>query len=229
MYFFELLLCAGADEAFIANAREYVRRYFTGEVNLATARCGLREGLPESAREADDSDLRNLASFDRLNLIISFNCSFACAFRSWQQHADRECLQDSFPVLQLGFGSEALRESCRRRWSTIRGEPAPEVLAARIDDSIWPALSVTGLPYGPFTLEPRTTLRDVHRLEAEQMGLLSIDQEVWVGRPEWVVDLPIARKHSDAAFAEFLAEFGPLASRERLESWEGPRMPAASR
>lgn len=229
MYFFELLLCAGADEAFIANAREHVRRYCAGEVNLATARCGLRDGLPESARDADDSDLRNLASFDRLNLIISFNCAFASAFRSWQQSADSECLQDSFPVMQLRFGSKALSEACRRRWSRIRGEPAPEVLAATIDDPIWPALSMTGLPYGPFTLEPRTSLVDVQRIDAVQMGLLSIDQEVWAGRPEWVVDLPIARKHSDAAFAAFLADLGPLASRETLESWEGPRIPAASR
>lgn len=158
-----------------------------GGIDPATAMQELRNSLKDLGfdPQTGSKSITNLGSDQRLRLIVDFNNTRA---RALGQHAQRQ----NATSLRLWPAQEFYRAEDRveiRDWPAIwkanGGEFFPGAsdytegrMIALINDPIWEAISVFGVPVAPFDWGSGMDVRPVDRAEAEDFGLIDPNEQV---------------------------------------------------
>jgi len=160
-------------------------------MSAGNARAMLRSSLRDIGYDPADIDavpgtLKDLGSFQRMNLILETNTKFAQNYGQRLQGMTPAVL-DQFPAQEL------IREESRERprdwharWDNARYEsgsfdtaaPSDRGMIALKTSPIWVAISRFGLPYPPFDYGSGMGLRDVDRDIAESLGLIDRDTQL---------------------------------------------------
>jgi hypothetical protein len=148
-----------------------------GEVDRATARRDLKTFLGTLGTERDESDLTDLASDARLNLILDTNLAQAQGYGQALQGAQPEVL-DQWPAQELvRVVDSAEPRDWAARWAAAGGQFFGGRMVALKADPIWTAISRFGTPYPPFDFNSGMEVADIDRDEAEALGLLAPDEQ----------------------------------------------------
>jgi hypothetical protein len=172
-------------------ARDANGNYVPGSsVNLATFRLEMKNYLQSISYQPDpdqEGTLKDLSSDKRLEVIFKTNVQMAQGYGAYIQQQDPAAL-DAWPAQELyrledrqekrPWGqrwNDAIQELGRSNTSAIPvGDPyADSGMFALVNDQIWETISRFGLPYPPFDFGSGMWVRDISRLEAENMGLLA--------------------------------------------------------
>lgn len=148
-----------------------VLKYVEGNANQATTRCEVRNTLAEINQQVDD---------DRLNLCIDTAHGLAWGYLHWIQGQQNPDELDFYPALRL-FDCYHHAESVDwvARWRDSGGQifAGNEMVALR-NDPVWAYISAFGLPFPPFDLDSGMDVEVVSRKEAQELGLISPNQQV---------------------------------------------------
>lgn len=158
--------------------------FFTAGTNKAASRLELKkvwEALGYEAPAGKEGTIEDLASDQRIDLVIQTNVDMARGYGQWRQGQSEEVL-DLWPCAELFRAEE--REK-KRDWVARWEAAAVEVgdtdalkglsagrMVARKDSPIWEALSRFGTPYPPFDFNSGMWTRDVSREEAVNLGVI---------------------------------------------------------
>jgi hypothetical protein len=172
-------------------ARDANGNYVPGSsVNLATFRLEMKNYLQSISYQPDpdqEGTLKDLSSDKRLEVIFKTNVQMAQGYGAYIQQQDPAAL-DAWPAQELyrledrqekrPWGqrwNDAIQELGRSNTSAIPvADPyADSGMFALVNDQIWETISRFGLPYPPFDFGSGMWVRDISRLEAENMGLLA--------------------------------------------------------
>lgn len=141
--------------------------------------------------EGKAGTIEDLASDQRVKLVIDTNRDMAHGYGQWRQGQSEDVL-DLWPCLEL-FRLEQRKEP--RDWNARWKEAAAEVgdrdalkalprMIARKDSPIWEALSRFHTPYPPFDFNSGMWTREIDRDEAVKLGVIGEwDQVVPQRRP----------------------------------------------
>lgn len=181
------------DPDFVVDPVTGVRRQRrAGEyMSKAAARQELRGSLLKIGYDPDDIDavpgsLKDLGSYDRLNLIVETNTDMARGYGQWKQGQDKAIL-DLWPAQELvRVKSRTDRRKWHNRWRNAGGQiysgvgldGNPGRLIAKKNDSIWTRISRFGLPYPPFDYRSGVGVRDVRRDEALRLGVVKAETRI---------------------------------------------------
>lgn len=159
-------------------------------MDLPTFRLKMKEYLDSISyqpAEGDEGTLKDLSSDPRLEVIFKTNVEMAQGYGTWVQQQDPASL-DAYPAQELYRLEDRLQ---RRPWGQIWNAAiqqlgrsntsaipvafpyADDGMFALVNDPIWPAISRFGLPYPPYDFNSGMWVRDIDRLQAEELGLLS--------------------------------------------------------
>ena len=150
------------------------RAEFVADLRALCIREGLGKLDPETgqiAPEIDETDLTDLRSMARLQLIFDTQTTAAHEYGYWAQGNDPDILY-AYPA---------------QRFIRVRPVRTPRPLHAanegqvrRKDDiNFWLAMNPDfGVPYGPWGFNSGMGVEDVDRIEAEDLGLLAPGQEI---------------------------------------------------
>jgi hypothetical protein len=195
------------DVQFLAGAQEQVTRLVDGKTNRAEARTELKRLLGSLGADVDESDVTDLRSDARLNLILDTNLRQAQGFGAWKQ-GQSPAILSRWPAQEFVRvrGSKEERKDWPDRWADAGGLFYGGRMIALKDDPVWTKLSRFGTPWPPFDFGSGMGVRDIEREEAVSLGLLAEDDEV--SSPE-------------AAFNETLEASLPDAEPSILEAFKG--------
>lgn len=170
----------------------------TGQSDEATQRLGIKQLLAEMGYQPDPEKiggLQDLSSTARINLQIDTNVDVARGF-GWDQQGQQSDVLDEWPAQELvqDFVTASPRGSSGRpgdlswpeRFVKAGGTLIDGRMIALINDPVWarlgdPALFADGLgnAWAPFAFNSGWGLRAIARDEAEQLGLIDPNQEVF--------------------------------------------------
>jgi hypothetical protein len=191
------VVIAGATNArFADDVRREAMRYLTPQaapgqgVSLAGSRIALRQSLDRMryrAPEGGEGGIRDLASEQRLNLVVETQVRMADGYGQFER-GQRTAIRYLWPAWEL------VRKMARlepRDWPTVwsenggsfypgAGPYAEGRMIARKDDPIWTAISRFGLPYPPFDFNSGMGLEGVRRDVCERFGIIRRGQQVEV-------------------------------------------------
>jgi hypothetical protein len=153
----------------------------TEGMNLASARVELRNTLREIGyhpEEGQAGTIKDLSSDGRIDLVLTQNAESAFGYGQFLQGQDPAVLEE-WPAQEL-FRAEDRKEprAWPTRWMQAGGQIFDGKMIALKSDPIWSAISEFDTPYPPYGYNSGMWVRDVDRITAENLGLLSIDQEV---------------------------------------------------
>jgi hypothetical protein len=170
--------------------RDAAGNYVSGtSVNMATFRQKMKDFLQSISYQPDagqDGTLKDLSSDKRLELIWKTNVQMAQGYGGFIQQQNPASL-DAYPAQELyRLEDRKERRPWGQRWNNAiqqlgRGNTSAIPVAnfsadsgmfALVNDPIWITISRFGLPYPPFDFGSGMWVRDVSRLEAQNMGLL---------------------------------------------------------
>jgi hypothetical protein len=133
------------------------------------------------------SSLKDLSSDKRLEMIYRTNVEMAQGYGTFLQQQDPASL-DAYPAQEL-YRLEDRKEHrpWGQRWNTAIQDiglsntsaiPVADMFAdsgmfALVNDPIWTAISRFDLPYPPYDFGSGMWVRDISRLEAQNMGLMA--------------------------------------------------------
>ena len=158
-------------------------------MDLPTFRLKMKEYLDSISyqpAEGQEGTLKDLTSDPRLEVIYKTNVEMAQGYGTWIQQQDPDSL-DAYPAQEL-YRLEDRNQ--RRPWGSIWNSaiqsigsantsaiPVSDAYAnagmfALVNDPIWTAISRFGLPYPPYDFNSGMWVRDISRLQAEDLGLL---------------------------------------------------------
>lgn len=163
-----------------------------GQTDVATARLGIKRLLADMGYAPDPEKaggLQDLSSTARINLQLETNIDAARGY-GWDQQGQQPDVLDEWPAQELfrDFApSEARNErNWTARWIKAGGEFYAGRMIALKNDPIWSRLGSSELfddgldnPYPPFAFNSGMGVRDIGRDEAEELGLLAPNQEVF--------------------------------------------------
>lgn len=167
------------DIEFLAGAQGQVTQLAQGKTNRAEARTELKRILGSLGADVDESDLTDLRSNARLNLILDTNLRQAQGFGSWKQGQAPGVLR-RWPAQEFVRvrGSKEEREDWPDRWADAGGLFYGGRMIALKDDPVWTKLSRFGTPWPPFDFGSGMGVRDVDREEAVSLGVMAEDDEI---------------------------------------------------
>lgn len=143
--------------------------------NMATAREKARAALAGFSYDPGEKagGIQDLSSDARLNLQLKTNVESAQGFGNFLQ-GQAEGALDAFPAQEL-FRAEDREEP--RNWPTRWMQAGGQIFNGRMialkSDAVWEAISAFGTPYPPFDFNSGMWVRDIDRLEAIDLGLMS--------------------------------------------------------
>lgn len=157
---------------------DLIGQLLRGETDQATARTELKRRFGTLGAEVDETDLTDLRSDARLNLILDTNVQQAQGYGSWAQGQDAAIL-DQWPAQELfrAIQSRVPREWAQR-WTDAGGRFFGGRMIALKNDPIWSEISRFGQPYPPFDFNSGMDVRDITRDEAIQLGLIDRDTRI---------------------------------------------------
>jgi hypothetical protein len=158
-------------------------------VNMATFRLRMKEYLDKLGyvpAEGEDGTLKDLTSDQRLEVIYRTNVEMAQGYGAHVRQQNAAAL-DAFPAQELyRLESRMQPRAWGQRWNNaiqflgrqntsarfVSDLRADSGMFALVNDPIWTAISRFGLPYPPYDFNSGMWVRDIDRLQAEELGLL---------------------------------------------------------
>jgi hypothetical protein len=216
------------DVGFLAQARKLSEAIAAGTTNRAAARTELKRFLGTLGADVDESDLTDLRSDARLNLILDTNVQQAQGYGAFLQGQDPAIL-DQWPAQELIRVIDAKEpRDWLRRWTDAGGLvfPGNRMIALK-NDPIWVRISRFGAPYPPFDYNSGMDVQDVERDEAVALRLIAPDTVVPPQIEEFNERLQASIPNADDATMEGLRDvFGDQVdvSREGKVVWQGSRI-----
>lgn len=169
---------------FLQRVDDSVNDLLTGTVDRATKRVQLKQLLGSLGDDSiDNTDLTDLRSDARLNLILDTQLNQAFGYGHWQQGQQADIL-DQWPAQELirviypKGGPKA-----ERPWEDIWREAGGQFFGVRMialkNDPIWTKISRFGTPYPPFDFNSGIDVVDVDRDTAIEAGLIDENTEIF--------------------------------------------------
>ena len=142
-------------------------------IDVASFRLEMRAELAKLGYAPDKpGSLQDLGSDARLNLIADMQLKQAHGYGQYVQSQQSDIL-DAFPCRELLRGHDRKeKRNWKERWVAKGGKLYSDRMIARKDDSIWTKISRFGTPYPPFDYNSGMVTEEVHRDEAEQLGVV---------------------------------------------------------
>jgi len=172
-------------------SRDDAGNYVPGSsVNLATFRLEMKDYLKSISYQpeaGEEGTLKDLTSDKRLQVIYKTNVEMAQGYGAYIQQQNPDSL-DAYPAQELyRLEDRKERRPWGQRWNDairelgmdntsampVADSYADEGMFALVNDPIWITISRFGLPYPPFDFGSGMWVRDISRLEAQEMGLLA--------------------------------------------------------
>ncbi len=198
-----------ASAPYLADLREVLVQYASGEVNRADATLALTRSLEQLGHSPMDGNaITNPASQQRLDLILKTNRQMAASVARIE--AQTPDTLDDFPGWELMrfSGRRVPREDWHRRWAAAgdavgwqgaarhTGEYPEWSFIALKSSPIWAALGsgaggfrdTLGNPYPPFAFGSGLDWDDVERDRCEELGLLQPGEQVTLGKASLAPD-----------------------------------------
>jgi hypothetical protein len=159
-------------------------------VNLATFRSEMKDYLQSISyqpKAGEEGTLKDLTTDKRLEVIYKTNVEMAQGYGTYLQQQDPASL-DAYPAQELyRLEDRKERRAWGQRWndaiqslglSNTSAIPVSDPFAndgmfALVNDPIWTTISRFGLPYPPFDFGSGMWVRDIDRLQAQELGLLA--------------------------------------------------------
>jgi len=160
-------------------------------MNEARARQIMRASLQSIGYDPADigavpGSLKDLASFNRIHLILDTNVKMARGYGNWKQGQSNAIL-DQWPAQELvRVESRDDRRDWHRTWLDNGGRVYPGVgldgkpgrMIALKNDAIWTRINRFRLPYPPFDFNSGVGVDDVDRDEAVRLKVISEDAHI---------------------------------------------------
>ena len=157
---------------------DLIGQLLEGKIDRATARTELKRRFGTLGAEVDETDLTDLRSDARLNLILDTNVDQAFGYGSWAQGQD-EAILDQWPAQELFRAIQSrVPRDWSQRWADAGGRFYGGRMIALKNDPIWAELSRFGTPYPPFDFNSGMDVRDIDRDEAIALGLIDRDTRI---------------------------------------------------
>jgi hypothetical protein len=162
----------------------------TGTTDQATMRLGVKQLLARMGYQPEPDQaggLQDLSSTARINLQLETLVDTARGY-GWDVQGQNPDVLDEFPAQELirDFAPKGRERDWAARWAKAGGEFFGGRMIALKNDPVWSRLGDPGLfddglgnPYPPFAFNSGMGVRDVTRDEAEQLGLIDANQEVF--------------------------------------------------
>lgn len=173
-----------------------------GQLDGATVRANLKDVLDfldVGAASPDEEDtILDPRSDARLNLRINMEAAATQGYGGWQQGQD-PALLDYYPAQEL-YRAEfrMIPRDWLARWQDAGGELYEGRMIALKNDPIWSAISAFGTPYPPFDYNSGMDVRDVDRLEAMRLGIITRDEQVPPATRDFAADAGTSAKQFSA-------------------------------
>lgn len=157
-------------------------------LNIPYARSQLRDFLTRISYQPEAGTagtIQDLTTDQRLNLILQTQLDMAHGYGAWSEGQD-EAILDAYPAQEFYRAEDRIEpRDWPERWSAAGGEffegasdyPDGRMIALK-NDPIWTEISEFDLPYAPFDYNSGMDIRDVDRVEAQDLGLLTIDDVI---------------------------------------------------
>lgn len=185
---------------------EKVDELLAGTTDRATARRDLKKMLGSLGAPVDETDLTDLRSDARLNLILDTNLQQAQGYGHWAQGQQAEIL-DQWPAQELVRVQETrVQRNWPERWAEAGGQFYGDRMIALKNDPIWRAISRFGLPYPPFDFNSGMDVVDVDRDTAIEAGLIDRDTEIFPQSRDFNTDLQASPEVNSTALRNALEE-----------------------
>lgn len=123
--------------------------------------------------------LTDITGIRRLQLIYDHQVEDAHAYARWKADCDPELL-DEYPCQELLRieSREKERLDWPARWAAAGGREFEGRMIARKDDPVWTKISRFGRPWPPFDFGSGMGVEDVHRSEAESLGVIAKGEQI---------------------------------------------------
>lgn len=178
----------------------------TGTVDRATVRTRLKRILGSLGEGNDGTDLTDLRSDGRLNLILDTNLEQAQGYGRWLQGQDSAIL-DQWPAQELVRVRESrVPRDWPMRWAEAGGLFFGGRMIALKNDPIWTAISRFGTPYPPFDFNSGMDVQDIDREEAVALGLIDRDTELLPQDRDFNTDLQATPEVNSSSLKSALEE-----------------------
>ena len=196
---------------FIQELDDVLRKYGTGESDLATVRLQLKQKLDELGYQADAEEsgkITDLRSDARLNVRLRTNMQMASGYGQWVQ-GQNPVLLNSRPAQELyrAFNRRVPRNWIQR-WRDAGGKFYRGKMIALKDDPIWIRISRFRNPYPPFDFNSGMSVRDVDRQTAVDLGLIDMNTQIKPQDRGFNDDLQVTPDVRDASLRKVLESEG---------------------
>jgi hypothetical protein len=160
---------------FLARARQLGEKLAQAQIGRTGARDELKAFLGVLGVPMDETDLTNLGSEARLNLILDTPLAQAQGYGRYLAEQEPDAL-DAFPAWELVRDTPAEEpRDWLARWVAAGGEffGGDSRMIALKTDGIWARLSRFGTPFTPLDFNSGMGFRSIDRLEAQERGLIA--------------------------------------------------------
>ena len=152
-----------------------------GRLGEGEARDRARLWLETAGYAPDDPDdvdtIKDLRAKRRLDVIFDINVGHAQQL-AWYNAGQDEAVLDMYPCQELFRAIDSLKKrDWRGRWAEAGGRFYGGRMIARKDDPIWVRISRFGTPVPPFDYNSGMDVRDVHRADAEELGVIAPEED----------------------------------------------------
>ncbi len=178
------IFSAGVQQANTLQAiSDQVDRLLGGQTDTATARTELKRLLGSLGAEVDETDLTDLRSDARLNLILETNLQQAQG-AGYKLQGEQLAVLDQWPAWELVRIQEAREpRDWPARWAAAGGTFFGGRMIALKADPIWRAINRFGVDYPPFDFGSHMDVVDVDYDTAVAAGLIEDGADVPAPEP----------------------------------------------
>lgn len=218
------------DVGFLGRARQGIAELTDGTKSRAQVREGLMRylGVLGGSRAGiDDSDLTDIRSEARLNLIIDMGQQEAAGYARWKQ-GQNAVIREEWPALEL---IRVRHSKVPRDWSGRWAEEGGSFFGSRMialrNDPIWTAISRFGKPWPPFDFNSGMGVESVDRETAIEAGLMGEDDVIPPDEDSFNSGLEASLPEADPdVLRRFQELFGDdvAVSESGKVTWQGDRL-----
>lgn len=169
------------DVGFLGQARQGIVDLTNGTKSRAQVREGLMRylGVLGGARAGiDDTNLKDIRSEARLNLIVDMGHQEAAGYARWKQ-GQNAVIREEWPALELIRVRDSKQpRDWSARWLEEGGQFFGNRMIALRNDPIWTAISRFGKPWPPFDFGSGMGVESVDRETAIEAGLMQEDDVI---------------------------------------------------
>ena len=151
-----------------------------GALGEGEARDKARQWLAIAGYEPEDPNdtltIKDLRAKSRLDVLFDINVGHAQNL-AWYNASQDEAILDMYPCQELFRAIDSRnKRDWRTRWAAAGGRFYAGRMIARKDDPIWQRISRFGTPVPPFDYNSGMDVRDVHRADAEELGVIAPEE-----------------------------------------------------